>query len=463
MRLALKRVQGTGRDVMFSNYSKLKDYNVNRNQLWNSILQQAISGKLVPQLDSEPEVEQVGPAPAQDEVPFELPAKWKWVQAGYLGDWKSGQTPSRTNQLFWSQGTIPWLKSGEITDGLISNIEEKVTELAVQDLNLRVNPPEAVVIALYGATAGKVGILLDSCVTNQACCVCIVNNEITVNWYLFYTLLAIREKLLYKRSGSAQPNLSKVKVVTTWIPIPPLEEQRRIVARLAEVLLLVERFGEAQEQLVKLEAEFPSKLKASVLQQAIRGELVPQLDCEPEVEQVGPAPKPDEVPFELPPKWKWARFSHLINCLDSMRIPVKKADRDKQQKVYDYYGATGVIDQVEDYIFDKRLLLIGEDGANLLSRSKDNAFFAEGKYWVNNHAHVFDENGLASLDYLAIYINAISLAPYVTGSAQPKLTLTRLKSIWTPLPPLEEQRRIVAKVEELFAGVKQLSSLMEYA
>lgn len=195
------------------------------------------------------------------------------------------------------------------------------------------------------------------------------------------------------------------------------------------------------------------RLTALLLERAIRGELVPQLDSEPAVEQIGEAPK--DVPFAIPRKWKWVLFKETLSCLDKKRIPVKKADREKQKKLYDYYGATGVIDKVEGYLFDKRLLLIGEDGANLISKSKDNAFIADGKYWVNNHAHVFDENGVALIDYVAFYVNSISLVPYVTGTAQPKLTLKSLSGIPVPLPPVDEQRRIVLKLNELLGEVNR--------
>ena len=107
-----------------------------------------------------------------------------------------------------------------------------------------------------------------------------------------------------------------------------------------------------------------------------------------------------------------------------------------------------MIDKVDDYLFNERLLLVGEDGANLLSRSKDNAFFAEGKYWVNNHAHIIDASDKRLLDYIALYINAIPLDMYVTGSAQPKLNQDNLNRISVPLPPLAEQFRIVQAVEE---------------
>lgn len=141
---------------------------------------------------------------------------------------------------------------------------------------------------------------------------------------------------------------------------------------------------------------------------------------------------------------------------DSERIPLSVSERTKLKKIYDYYGASGVIDKVEKYLFDKPLLLIGEDGANLLNRSTPIAFIAKGKYWVNNHAHVIDMSPLLDMSYIAYYINSISLAKYVTGTAQPKMNQAKMNSIWVPIPPLAEQRRIVAKIEELLPIVKEL-------
>ncbi len=149
------------------------------------------------------------------------------------------------------------------------------------------------------------------------------------------------------------------------------------------------------------------------------------------------------MPFELPEGWYWERFgSYLVNR-DSERIPMSVATRKKLEKTYDYYGASGVIDKVDDYLFDKPLLLIGEDGANLVARSTPIAFIARGKYWVNNHAHVLDSNTETQLRYVESYINSINLEPYLTGTAQPKLNQDRMNTILLAVPPLAEQRRIV--------------------
>ena len=129
------------------------------------------------------------------------------------------------------------------------------------------------------------------------------------------------------------------------------------------------------------------------------------------------------------------------------------ATRKKLEKTYDYYGASGVIDKVDDYLFDKPLLLIGEDGANLVARSTPIAFIARGKYWVNNHAHVLDSNTETQLRYVESYINSINLEPYLTGTAQPKLNQDRMNTILLPVPPLGEQRRIVAALDKYLALV----------
>ena len=175
------------------------------------------------------------------------------------------------------------------------------------------------------------------------------------------------------------------------------------------------------------------------------------------------------MPFEIPESWCWTTIDELLINRDSERVPLSSTIRKKQaNKVYDYYGAAGVIDKVEGYIFNEKLLLIGEDGANLLSRSKDNAFFADGKYWVNNHAHVLDCCYKSILTYVAYLINSISLEPFVTGTAQPKLSQDNLNKIPIALPPIKEQARIVAGIEkwggfidEIEAGKIELESYIK--
>ena len=270
--------------------------------------------------------------------------------------------------------------------------------------------------------------------------------------YFFKSEYFIRYGVNHFNGTVGQQRVGAQDIKDCLIPVPSVEEQVRIVAKLEDAFAEIDRAEKAYEELQTL----AGVLRGQILQEAIQGKLVPQLAAEGVVEQIGAAP--EEVPFEIPESWKWMQFKRTCSSLDGKRIPLKKDDRAKREKRYPYYGATGVIDFVDDYIFDGVFLLIGEDGANLLSRSKDNAFIASGKIWVNNHAHVFEENGVADLRYLALMINATSLNPYVTGSAQPKLTQKNLYSIPVPIPPVKEQVRIVAKVEELLTQVAALST-----
>ena len=165
------------------------------------------------------------------------------------------------------------------------------------------------------------------------------------------------------------------------------------------------------------------------------------------------------MPFEIPASWEWTTIGELLINRDSERIPLSSAVREKQtNKIYPYYGAAGIIDMVDQFLFSERLLLIGEDGANLLSKSKDNAFFAEGQYWVNNHAHVLDCSNKLILDFVAFVINASTLDEYITGSAQPKLSQDNLNKIRIPLPPLEEQRRIIETKQKWFKLIDELNA-----
>ena len=226
------------------------------------------------------------------------------------------------------------------------------------------------------------------------------------------------------------------------------------------------------------------KLRQRILDLAIRGKLVPQdsndepasvlldriraekerLIAEGKIKRPKAKKSTDKPhyrkftpPFDIPDSWEWVRLGDYVINRDGERVPIASTIRSKQSnKIYDYYGAAGAIDKVDNYIFDERLLLIGEDGANLLSRAKDNAFFADGKYWVNNHAHVLDSSDKFLLEFVALYINTIPLDDYITGSAQPKLSQDNLNNIHLPIPPIEEQRRILTMIDSLMSIICEI-------
>lgn len=218
------------------------------------------------------------------------------------------------------------------------------------------------------------------------------------------------------------------------------------------------------------------RLRELVLQLAVRGKLVPQdpndepashfLALVAETKRNAGSGKSrrhawdliGSTPWELPPGWAWAPFGDTNVNRDGERVPVSSEERQGRVGPYDYYGASGVIDTIDGFLFDKPLLLIGEDGANLVLRSTPIAFIARGKYWVNNHAHVLDGVDEGSLRYLAIFINSIDLRPFLTGMAQPKLNQARMNVIPCAVPPLAEQHRIVARVDELMGLLDRLEA-----
>lgn len=238
-------------------YTKLETFNKKfPEDMKKSILQMAMQGKLVEQRAEEGTAdelyEQIVAEKAQlikdgkikkekplleiteDEIPFEIPSSWKWVRVGEIGSWSAGATPSRQHPEYY-EGNIPWLKTGDLNDGYIVDIPEFVGEIALEKTSLRLNPIGSVLMAMYGATIGKLGILEIEATTNQACCACIPYSCV-VNKYLFYYLMSQRRNYIKMGAGGAQPNISKEKIVISLIPLPPLEEQKRIVAKIEKLL-----------------------------------------------------------------------------------------------------------------------------------------------------------------------------------------------------------------------------------
>ena len=243
-------------------WTKLEEFNRKfPDDMKKSILQQAIQGKLVEQRTEEGTGEELyheiqtekqklikagkmkkgKPLPeiTEDEIPFEIPESWKWVRLGDIGNWGSGSTPSRSNPSYYG-GDIPWLKTGDLNDGYISEVPESITKIALEKTSVRLNPVDSVLMAMYGATIGKLGILKVPMTTNQACCACVPFHGI-YNIYLFYYLMAQRIHFIKMGEGGAQPNISKEKIVSALFSLPPLSEQKRIVAKIEELLPLCEK------------------------------------------------------------------------------------------------------------------------------------------------------------------------------------------------------------------------------
>ena len=217
--------------------------------------------------------------------------------------------------------------------------------------------------------------------------------------------------------------------------------------------VLLEKIRKEKERLIK-EKKIKRDKNASIIYRGEDNSYYEKMLATGEVKCID-----EEVPFDIPQGWEWERFGNIMINKDSERVPLSVAQRQQLKKIYDYYGASGVIDKVDKYLFDKDLLLIGEDGANLINRSTPIAFIAKGKYWVNNHAHVLDVCSGMALSYVALFINAISLVDYITGTAQPKMNQEKMNSILLAIPPVKEQHRILEKMSMVDAFVDKYASL----
>ena len=433
-----------------------------------------------------------------DEVPFDIPESWEWVRLGSIGDWGSGATPSRSVPEYYD-GDIPWLKTGDLNDGHIEYIPEKISHLALEKTSVRLNPTGSVLIAMYGATIGKVGILTFPATTNQACCACLpigIYNE-----YLFYFLMSQKVAFIKQGEGGAQPNISKAKIVATLMPLPPLAEQYRIVAKIKEVIPHIEYYGEIHSSVSSLNASFPNLLKKSILQEAVQGKLVPQDPSdEPasvlleriraEKDQLIKAGKikrdkhesvifrrdnshyekrgseevciDDELPFDIPENWCWSRLATLCKSI---------SDGDHQPPPQVPSGIPFVvISNVSSGKIDlSNTRFVSHDYYENLHESRipcrdDILFTVTGSYGIvipvdTEDAFCFQRH-IALLKPLQITTEFLSTwlkTPIVyeqckhcaTGTAQKTVGLNSLKNILIPLPPINEQVRILEQLEEI--------------
>lgn len=231
--------------------------------------------------------------------------------------------------------------------------------------------------------------------------------------------------------GAKMPRGDKAKILEYKIPIPCPDNPRKSLEIQAEIVRILEAFTELTAELTaQLTAELTDRKKQY---NYYRDQLL----------------RFEEADVE------WEVLGALAENLDSMRKPITSGLREPGD--IPYYGASGIVDYVKDYIFDCDLLLISEDGANLLARNTPIAFSISGKSWVNNHAHVLKFKTYAERKYVEYYLNSIDLTPYISGAAQPKLNKKNLESIRIPNPSLEEKKRIVDILDKFDALTSSIS------
>ena len=418
-----------------------------------------------------------------DEIPFEIPQGWEWCRMGYIGDWGAGATPAKSNASYYG-GNILWLRTGELNNGVVNDTEIKITDKALKECSLRLNKMGDVLIAMYGATIGKVAIAGCELTTNQACCAC---TPIGIyNYFLFYFLMGSQIDFIKKGEGGAQPNISREKLIAHLMPIPPIHEQYRIVERIREVLPLIDKYDFSQMALNKLNEEVFGKLKKSVLQEAIQGKLVAQIaeegtaqelleqiklekqklikegrlkksalsdsvifkgDDNKYYERINGQVVEIELPFEYPNSWAVLRLKDICQLTDGEKKNGKGICLDAK------------------YLRGKSSTTIIEKGKFVYSG--DNIILVDGE----NSGEVFTvpQDGYMGSTFKQLWLSSVMWKPYILafmlfykeelrnskrGAAIPHLNKDLFYNLPIGIPPFQEQQRIVNQMNKLFQLIK---------
>lgn len=252
--------------------------------------------------------------------------------------------------------------------------------------------------------------------------------------YLYHFLNSdfFQFQLMMAQNASAQGGIYLGELGKLKINSFSLAEQKYI----AEILSSVDKVIEQN----KKEIEKIQELKKGMMQDLL-------------VKGIGHTKFKDSPIGKIPENWKIIKLKDTCKLENGRRKPIKSEDRSELKGKYPYYGASGIIDYINDFIFDQERVLLGEDGENILSRNLPLAFIAKGKYWVNNHAHVINVLG-NNINYICEYLESLEYGNYSTGSAQPKLTSGTVESLLLKIPPVEEQNKIGEIIETLNANVE---------
>lgn len=407
--------------------------------------------------------------PHYGNVPFEVPNNWAWTTLGSIGTWQAGGTPSRSNKSYYG-GNIPWLKTGDLNDGLITNIPESITEEAVANSSAKINPTGSVLIAMYGATIGKLGILTFPATTNQACCACIEYFAITQH-YLFYFLLSHRDIFIAKGGGGAQPNISKEIIVNTAIPLPPLAEQERIVTEIERWLTLIDQIEQDKTDLQIVIKQAKSK----ILDLAIHGKLVPQKpNDEPASELLKRINPKAEITCDkghYPVGW----IDVILGDIFYHNTGKALNSSNKEGVLRNYLTTSNVYwnqfdlslvkqmpfrdNELEKCTVQKGDLLVCEGGD--IGRSAIWNF--DYNICIQNHIHRLRPKGDLNVSFYYYVLRFLKEHNRIGGKGIGLLGLSsnELHKIGMPLSPRKEQDRIVLKIEELFSVLDNIQNALE--
>ena len=406
-----------------------------------------------------------------ENVPYKIPCNWCWTTLGEIGTWQAGATPSRAQKDYYG-GNIPWLKTGDLTDGYIYEIPETITNKALEETSVKLNPTGSVLIAMYGATIGKIGILTFPATTNQACCAC-VDYKVVTQKYLFYFLLSHKEEFIRLGGGGAQPNISKEKIVETFIPIPPIAEQGRLVNEIEKLFSLVGMLDSNTDKLRR----YIALEKENILHLAITGKLLPQEPADEPAITLLKKINPNYIPCDnrhyenVPTGWQFVKIKDVFTI-----NPKNKVDDDIDAG----FVSMAMIDDGyrDSYQFEKKKWALIKNGFTHF-KDGDIAVAKISPCLENRKSMILKNlpNGIgAGTTELHIFRSAIvdpKFALYFFKSdhfinqcvgtfngvvGQQRVGKNIVEDIMFPLPPYKEQRRISERITQIFMCLDKITA-----
>lgn len=391
------------------------------------------------------------------EQPYEVPENWVWVRLESVASWGSGGTPSRKHEEYYN-GDILWIKTGELNNGWIYDTEEKITDEGLKKSSAKLFPPYSVLIAMYGATIGKVAILGVPATTNQACA-CAVCNQSLLYMYLFYYCISQKNVFIEKGKGGAQPNISQIILKQHPIPLPPLSEQQRIVERIEE---LFAKLDEAKERLQEVANSFAVR-KAAILHKAFTGELTKQWRLK---NGVSDESWEEKNLGDVCSKITDGTHNSPTNSLtgEYMYVTAKNI----KDTGIDLSNITYVTKEIHKEIYSRCDVVYGDvlyikDGATAGIATINT--LKEEFSMLSSVALIRADLKLATNEFIKTYLNyrKKEILKNISGSAITRLTLSKIKNIAISLPSLPEQHEIVRLIDDLLARERAAQQAAEQA
>lgn len=354
----------------------------------------------------------------------QVPEHWRlWKVSRAFKTIGSGTTPESGNSSFYEDGTINWINTGDLNDGVLESCEKRITQKAfVEHSTLKIYTKGTLLIAMYGATIGKVALMnIEGC-TNQACCA-LSESEVLLNEFAFYWFVCNKQNIVRLSYGGGQPNISQDVIKQLRIPTPPKEEQDEIVQHIKAQEDKINQFIQKKKRFIELLKE----QRQSIITNAI----TKGVDVNVKLKQSGV-----EWLGDVPENWEVRRMQYLAKINNGI-------DCEKQfEGTYPVYGSGGIFGWTENYLYDKPSVLLGRKG------TIDKPIFVSEPFWTVDTAFYTEIN--EELVTPIFFYHLCCLIPfgfYGTKTALPSMTQTSLYGVKLPIPPLEEQKQIVSHIK----------------